>query len=221
MITLAQFAAQMQFNALQSVFACVLAFIAVFGVHLAQILAVVFGADIFIATAHFLMDRFGDPTCKPKFMGLIFANNQMHHAFPSAILRHGPLANASETLTIGFAIVVIAWLLHVLTWHVVLFAAAVAASAIIHRWQHLPIKDVHCMIKWLQAQGIIQSRAHHSAHHRRHDVNYAVLTNAANHVLEHTKLLWCAEWLIVQCCEMTAVDLRVVSERKRDVSRVT
>ena len=75
---------------------------------------------------------------------------------PTDLLRHGLLANAAETIHIAFGILVVAWLFGYLTWHVVLFASAVAYSAVFHRLQHLPREQVCTAVRILQRMKILQ-----------------------------------------------------------------
>jgi hypothetical protein len=172
-------------------------------------------ADLLIALVHHLMDRYGDPSCWMRPFGDIFAANRRHHARPTDLLRHGPLANAAETIPIALGILALAWLFDLLTWHVVMFATAVAYSAVYHRLQHLPREQVCALVRMLQRMKILQDRRQHYEHHVRHDVNYAVLTNVANWLLEKTGALRRLERLIDACCDRIPFDLKKISRDAR------
>jgi len=72
-------------------------------------------ADLLIALAHHLMDRYGDPLCRFTVFAKIFIANRRHHAHPKDQLRHGALSNAAETIPIALGILAMAWIFDLLT----------------------------------------------------------------------------------------------------------
>lgn len=172
-------------------------------------------ADLLIALVHHSMDRFGNPDCWIRWLAKIYEANRRHHAWPLDLLRHGPLANAAETLPIAGVILLAAWLIGMLTWHVVLFAAAVAFSAVYHRILHLPREQVCAVFKILQQLRILQDKRMHMHHHAQHDVHYSVLSNAVNHFLSFTKLLQHLERLIEKMTGRKPYDLHELSDQAR------
>lgn len=108
-----------------------------------------------------------------------------------------------------------AWFFGFLTWHVVLFAAVVAYSAVYHRLQHLPRGQVCPTVRMLQRMKILQDRRQHYDHHVKHDVNYAVLTNVANWLIERTGAFRHLEKLIEACCKRIPFDLAKISRIAR------
>lgn len=180
-----------------------------------QVLAMILAADLLIALAHRLMDKFGEPSWRPKLLGRIFRNNREHHAWPQHLLRHGALKNATETLPIGLGILLAAWIVDMLTWQVMVFAAAVAWSAVFHRLLHLRPEEVCLPVRWLQRIGVLQSRSQHVDHHRWHDRNYAVLTNVANWLLERTQAFKIIDRFFSLCLKLKEVDLALWSHEAR------
>lgn len=181
-------------------------------------------ADLLIALVHYLMDRHGHPTLWNRgwirrLIATILINNRKHHAWPQLLLRHSALLNAAETLPIGIAVMLVAWAFDVLTWHVVLFAAAIAYSAVYHRLLHLPRDQVCAIVRLLQRINVLQRREQHYAHHVHHNVNYAVLTNVANWLLESTKVLRLVDLVVRLCCGSNPADLARVSKDMRKQGR--
>ena len=75
---------------------------------------------------------------------------------------------------------------HALAWPLVLTIALAAITNLVHRWAHQSPAENGRLITWMQAKGLIQSRAQHALHHRwPRKSHYCPLTNALNPVLEH------------------------------------
>ena len=184
-----------------------------------SVLATILAADLAIAVFHHLMDRYGDPSCPWKWFSDIIKANRLHHSYPSALLQKTPLKNAAETLAIGIAIAGVAWILGALTWQVFLFSFVVGVSALVHRVHHIPTNRLCGFIKALQAIGLLQEKSQHSDHHRYHDVNYSVITNVVNWVLEKTRALRFLEkaigWLGFKPYDLEAISNE---ERRRNKS---
>lgn len=182
---------------------------------LVSLVASVLAADLMIAFGHWAMDRYGSDTCRVESARRVFVANRTHHAWPTKLLQNSLIGNAAETAFIGAAVVVVAWIFGMLTWQVWVFATAVGVSAIYHRWQHEPKDRVHCIVRALQKIGLLQDRRQHSEHHREHDINYAVLTNIANHILEATKVFRKIECLIERWFGIRPFDLDALSQEVR------
>jgi hypothetical protein len=183
-------------------------------------IAVFLSADLVIATVHWMMDRYGDPSCWMRVLATIFKNNRGHHVRPLDLLRHGALSNAAETLPIAVGILLAAWLVGMLTWHVILFASAVAFSAVYHRILHLPRQRVCLVFRVLQRVGVLQEKRLHMRHHTSHDSAYSVLTNAVSRFLDWSQLFQRLERLIDRVLGRKPFDLRELSDQaRRDEAR--
>lgn len=186
-----------------------------FGIFVLQTYAAVLAADLAIASAHFAMDRFGDPACKVGFLATIFRNNRLHHSYPKAILRHGWINNMIETGVIGLASLATFWALDLLNWPTFVFSVVVAISGVVHRWQHMNANDVWKVVHVLQAMGLLQSRQQHREHHRQHDMNYSIITNHVNKLLEATKLFRGVEVVVEALSGKRPFDLAMISRVMR------
>lgn len=172
-------------------------------------------ADGSVALGHFLLDNYTDPGRGPKFLRELARVNQLHHARPLEFTKKTLLENAMETALIGAAIVLLAWLAGALTWHVWLYAAVVGSSAAFHRFQHLPLDQVPCLIKLLQAIGLLQSRRQHADHHRVHHAQYAIMLSWTNPMLETIQAPRFVKGLLKTCCEIKALDIKLIAEALR------
>lgn len=184
-----------------------------------SLVAAILAADLSIAFGHWAMDRYGSDTCRIEFARRVFVANRSHHAWPTRLLQNSLIANASETLVIGVVILVLAWMLGMLTWQVWVFASAVGISAIYHRWHHEPKDRINFVVRIAQKVGLLQDRRQHSEHHRAHDINYSVLTNLANYILEATKAFRKIECLIERCFGIRPFDLEGISNESRKAKK--
>lgn len=182
----------------------------------AQFIAAWIAADLAVAFAHWAMDRYGDPHSRlMAWLARVFENNRLHHAWPKAILRHGPLMNAIETMFIAGAVLLGAYLSGYLNIFSTVFAVGVGMSSVIHRWLHEPIDQRCCVGRVLSVLRLIPSPRQHRDHHRYHDVNYGVLTVTVNRVLEYTKIFRRLERLFSLIASCKPFDLKAISDRVR------
>lgn len=165
-------------------------------VYLLQAIVAVLAADLAVGITHHAMDSYGSDSCKVRFLATIFRNNRLHHAYPKAILRHGWINNVVETGVIGAGVLAAFWALDMLTWPILVFSFVVAMSGVVHRWQHIDEDQLCGPVRALQWLGLIQNRKQHMAHHREHNINYGIVTNVVNNVLEYTKFFRRIELLV-------------------------
>ena len=150
---------------------------------LTEAAATVLLADALIALVHFLMDNFGRPTA--PFVGKVFAANDLHHVKPRAFLEHGPIMNSRETVGIGVGTVLFAFMVDMLTWHVVLFAVAVGGVNVVHRFAHQSEAENGRLVTFLQRCYMFVPKHQHGRHHTgTQDTHYAALTGFLNPVFE-------------------------------------
>lgn len=172
-------------------------------------------ADLTVALGHFSLDSYADSSRGPEFLRALAKANQLHHARPLEFTTKTLLENARETALIGVAIVLLACLAGVLSWQVWLYAVVIGASAAFHRFQHLPIDQVPCLIKLLQAVGLLQSRRQHADHHRVHHAQYAIMLSWTNPLLETIQAPRFVKGMLKTCCEIKALDIKLIAEALR------
>lgn len=180
-----------------------------------QAVLVATAADVSVWLGHVLLDNYADNGRGPAFLRSLARANQLHHARPLEFTKKSLFENGRETAFIGAAIVLLAWLVGVLTWHLWLYAALVGASSVFHRFQHLELDRVPSFIKLLQAAGLLQSRQQHAEHHRAHHSNYAILLPFTNPLLEAIHAPRLLKRAIQACCDAKALDIKVIAEALR------
>lgn len=138
-----------------------------------------FGSGVF----HWAEDRYGSPRW-PIFGGAI-RDTIRHHRKPTGFLAKSVISRSWRMFLIagvalsGFGLI---GCLNAFTLTLV-FGAAIANE--IHAAAHSSPKQNGKLITRLQKLGVIQSHAHHAAHHRGlKNVNYCTITNWVNPVLE-------------------------------------
>lgn len=175
--------------------------------------------DVVTALGHFVIDRYLSRKTWLEnvlpFLESVRLTNLLHHALPLTLLRHGPWANARETLPAGALILLVAYLFGVLTWPVGVIAATIATSNIYHRLQHMPKDQVWKPVRWLQRIGVLQSRETHNKHHTEHVGSYAIYSAAVNWAFEAIDLFSWLELLIFRWFHIKPVDLKALSEATR------
>jgi ubiquitin-conjugating enzyme E2 variant len=147
------------------------------------IVASVFLADFLSGLAHWVEDSYFTPDT--PLLGSTIAKNVLHHHQPDAFTCN------PWHLTIRSSVVcsvVVAAGLYVFgafgpVWGAALGLAAFANQ--VHKWAHLRSSAIPRAVRWLQSIGVLQSPAHHAAHHGgAKDSRYCVITNALNPVLD-------------------------------------
>ena len=128
----------------------------------------------------------------------IVAPNVLHHHDGGAFARNNWLQSSWDLLAVGALIVGLAWFLNLLSWHVWLFALVGINANQIHKWSHLPPTRVPAWARELQRIYVLQSSAHHVAHHRgEKNSRYCVITPVLNPVLDRIRFWHALEGLLV------------------------
>ena len=144
-------------------------------------------ADLVSGVVHWIEDRYGDP--KWPFLGHTIRENQQHHFTPRSFLKGNLWTRNREILLIGLAFLAIFRaldVLNVMTVSAVLFG--ISANEI-HACSHRSPKENGRLVTFLQKTGLMQSHAHHAAHHRHaKDSNYCAVTNHLNPLVERIGL---------------------------------
>ena len=157
---------------------------------LLQALGVLLVLDLGSGLVHWAEDTFFAETT-PLVGAWIVKPNQLHHE--------------------GAGCVVLAALAGRLTWHVWLFAAVGANANQLHKWAHAPRRDVPAAVRWLQRLGLLQSPAHHAAHHKgEKNSRYCVVTTLLNPLLDAAGF-----WRGLEACTVPLLGSRRADLRRR------
>jgi ubiquitin-conjugating enzyme E2 variant len=149
-----------------------------------QIPAVVFAAEFTAGFVHWFEDAYiRDNT--PLVGRVIGRPNTVHHHYPRFMTRHSWWQSSWDLLLLAAILIVGAWCLHLLTWHVWLFAFLAANANEFHKWTHRTRKENGPVISFLQDVRLLQTARHHARHHTDpKNSHYCTVTNYLNPVLD-------------------------------------
>lgn len=163
-----------------------------------QALFVVLLAELCAGIVHWFEDAYirEDTPWLGKYVG---RPNVIHHHLPRYMTRNNWLQSSWDLLLASAVIVLVAWALDCLTWHVWLFAAISTNANEFHKWAHRTRKENGRVITFLQRIGLLQTSHHHALHHTNpKNVRYCVVTNCLNPVLDRLHFWAGLEWLLAR-----------------------
>ena len=164
-----------------------------------EIIAVILLADFGSGVLHWLEDSYGRPEW-PLSGKWITIPNMIHHHYPTYFTKHSWFKSAEVLLVLGVVIMLFAWYLNILTWHVMLLVAIGINANELHKWNHLPRRKRNKVVVFLQKLTLIQTPAHHAKHHRgSKNTHYCVITNFLNPMLEAISFWRILEQAIQKC----------------------
>ena len=143
-------------------------------------------ADFASGVFHWAEDRYGSPKW-PIFGGAI-RDTIRHHRKPTGFLKKPVLSRSWRVIVIAIIGLGVFAMLGLLNAFTLTLAIGAALANEIHAAAHSsPSANGH-LISRLQKVGIIQSHAHHAAHHRGlKNVNYCTVTDWLNPLLEKAR----------------------------------
>ena len=165
---------------------------------LGQFTATVFAAEFAAGFVHWFEDAYvRDHT---PFIGRFVGRpNTIHHHFPRHMTRNTWWQSSWDLVLASAMIVVVALCLHLLTWHVWLFAILAANANEFHKWEHRSRKENGRLISFLQDIRILQTSRHHALHHTDpKNSHYCTTTNLLNPVLDTIRFWDGLEWLLAK-----------------------
>ena len=111
---------------------------------------------------------------------------------------------SSWDLVLFSALIVIgAWCVGLLTWHVWLFAILSANANEFHKWEHRTRKENGRLISFLQDIKILQSAKHHALHHTDpKNSHFCTISNVLNPVLDKIQFWNGLEWLLAKTIDL-------------------
>lgn len=158
-----------------------------------EILLCIIVTDILTGTVHWWEDTYGNPDWK-HFGDSIVKPNIEHHKSPRKFLKDTFFQRIKLSAGIAFSIAIILLIIGVLNWQILFCLIYASLANEIHAITHRTDKENGKLIYLIQKTGLIQSRRMHGYHHSApFDVNYCVLTNYANPILNKIKF-----WTILE-----------------------
>jgi len=171
---------------------------------LIEILAAWLLADLISGAVHWWEDRYLDGNYSLSFLDSIAEDNDLHHRQPTAMLLGTPWTNIKSSVIAAVPLASILWLVGAprILWLGVLFTSV---GNLIHRWSHVPQRQLHWSIKFMQRVGLFQSAEEHDLHHRsmkklipKHLAGYKFcpMTNYLNPVIDGLRIWYGLEWVL-------------------------
>lgn len=165
---------------------------------LAQFAATVFVAEFVAGLVHWFEDAYIRERT-PLVGRLIGRPNIVHHHFPRFMTRHSWWQSSWDLTLFAAMLVVGAWCVGLLTWHVWLFAVLSANANEFHKWEHRTRKENGRVISLLQDIRLLQTARHHALHHTDpKNSHYCTITNLLNPVLDRIHFWSGLEWLLAK-----------------------
>ncbi len=161
-----------------------------------KIILIILISDLLTGTFHWLEDAYGNPDLNWIGKKIIIENIE-HHQFPRKFLKSTFFDRIKISLIIGVVIAGILLYFDLLNWIVgaIIFYSSMANE--LHAMAHRTDKENGKIVCFLQKLGLIQSRKMHGIHHSSpYNVNYCVLTNYLNPILNIIKYWETLEFLI-------------------------
>lgn len=163
-----------------------------------QALLVILLAEFAAGMVHWFEDAYIREDT-PLLGNLVGRPNVIHHHLPRHMTRNNWWQSSWDLLLVSAIIVLIAWALGRLTWHVWLFAAISTNANEFHKWAHRTRRENGRIISFLQGIRLLQTPQHHALHHTNpKNVRYCVVTNALNPVLDRVRFWEALEWLLAR-----------------------
>lgn len=167
----------------------------VVGILLKVLLAVLL-ADFLSGLAHWLEDSYFRPTT--PLLGPTISRNVLHHLDPTLFIGNpwyvtvrSSFVSAVVVATPLAAAGLLAW------WGLLALSIAIFANQF-HKWAHMPSSSRPGVVALLQRWHVLQSPAHHAAHHvDRKNRGYCVVTGMLNPVLDAVGLWRLLEAVVV------------------------
>ena len=140
--------------------------------------------DLVSGLVHWAEDTFGSEDT-PVYGKWIVQPNVIHHEQPAAFTKKSWLQSSWDLALTSGLIVLTAWLIGHLTWHVWLFAVLGANANQLHKYAHMPRQKIPFFVRWFIDLRILQNANDHALHHTG-DKNtaYCVITPYLNPVLD-------------------------------------
>lgn len=163
-----------------------------------QTLLVIMLADFLAGIVHWFEDAYVRENT-PLIGSFIGKANVIHHHLPRYMTRNNWWQSSWDLLAFSAVVVVVAWWLDLLTWHVWLFAVISTNANQVHKWSHQTRSENGRIITFLQKSRVLQAPHHHAVHHTNpKNVRYCPITNLVNPILDGLRFWDGVEWILAR-----------------------
>lgn len=163
-----------------------------------QSLLIIMLADFIAGIVHWFEDAYVRENT-PLIGSFIGKANVIHHHLPRYMTRNNWWQSSWDLLSFSTLVVVGAWWLDLLTWHVWLFAVISTNANQVHKWSHQTRNENGRIITFLQNIGVLQTPHHHAVHHTNpKNVRYCPITNLVNPILDGLRFWDGVEWILAR-----------------------
>ena len=163
-----------------------------------QSLLVIMLADFIAGIVHWFEDAYVRENT-PIIGSFIGKANVIHHHMPRYMTRNNWWQSSWDLMCFSAVIVLVAWWLDLLTWHVWLFAVIATNANQVHKWSHQTRSENGRIITFLQEIRVLQTPHHHAVHHTNpKNVRYCPITNLVNPILDTFRFWGGVEWILAR-----------------------
>lgn len=163
---------------------------------LLKILALIIVSDFATGMVHWWEDAYGNPDWKILGKSVVIPNIE-HHQFPRKFLKRTFFSRIRLSLLIALFIFIFLSIFSMVSWEIIFILLYSSMANEFHAITHRSDKENGIIIYFLQRIGIIQSRKMHGLHHRSpYNINYCVLTNYLNPILNAIRFWDAIEYII-------------------------
>lgn len=162
-------------------------------------------ADLLSGIVHWSEDRLLDDRWSDHWLlGPIKADNDLHHAKPTAMLKYSFVMNVSNSAPIAIVLSIALWTIGAPLW-LWLGVGMTSVANLVHRFAHTPDFRLWSVVRFLQRTGFFISHQHHREHHfskqglvRKEDTTgrYCPMTNWLNPALDRIRFWYWLERLL-------------------------
>ena len=167
-------------------------------IFLVEFAVTVFAAEFVAGLVHWFEDAYirDNTPLVGKYIG---RPNIVHHHYPRFMTRNTWWQSSWDLVLFSALIIVGAWSVGLLTWHVWLFAILSANANEFHKWEHRTRKENGRLISFLQDIKVLQSAKHHALHHTDpKNSHFCTITNVLNPMLDKIQFWRGLEWLLAK-----------------------
>ncbi len=163
---------------------------------LLKIILIILISDLLTGTLHWLEDAYGNPDSKWLGKSIVIPNIE-HHQYPRKFLKSTFFDRVKISIIIGAVLASVLLFFGILNWEIFSVILFSSMANEIHAMAHRTDKENGRFICFLQKLGLFQSRRMHGIHHSSpYNVNYCIMTNYLNPILNAIKYWEALEFII-------------------------
>jgi plasmanylethanolamine desaturase len=161
-----------------------------------QVIGIIMAADFITGFVHWLEDSYWSPDT-PILGKWIVVDNLAHHKNGQDFLKKSYWESCWDTVLAGVIALIVALILHKMSWQLLFFTVILMNANQIHKWAHITrFENKPKVIGLLQKMHVLQSTQHHGQHHRKpNNSHYCTVTDFLNPVLDYMHFWRGLEWI--------------------------